>query len=99
MTGRSEIKHYLLGVEYYSIWDWTEKVYTITIAKISYSTFLQMNIDIYTLNRYDYVSENDIRLAYMVSTSSSVVYVDAYTAVFVGGDIYKVVRGGATGGT
>lgn len=43
------------------------------------------------------VVENDLRLAYMVSTASSVVYVDAYTAEVVGGDIYKAVRGGAIG--
>lgn len=43
------------------------------------------------------VAENDLRLAYMVSTASSVVYVDAYTAEVVGGDIYKAVRGGAIG--
>lgn len=43
------------------------------------------------------VTEDDLRLAYMVSTASSVVYVDAYTAEVVGGDIYKAVRGGAIG--
>lgn len=43
------------------------------------------------------VAENDLRLAYMVSTVSSVVYVDAYTSEVVGGDIYKAVRGGAIG--
>lgn len=45
------------------------------------------------------IPENDIRLAYIVSTESQEVYVDAYTAEIIGIDVYKVVRGGAIGAT
>lgn len=59
------------------------------------------NIRLTTVKTNNYfknaVTEDDLRLAYMVSTASSVVYVDAYTAEVVGGDIYKAVRGGAIG--
>ena len=43
------------------------------------------------------VTKDEIRLAYLISTPSDVVYVDAYTAEVIGGDTYKAVRGGAIG--
>ncbi len=59
------------------------------------------NIRLATVKTNNYfentVTEDALRLAYMVSTASSVVYVDAYTAEVVGRDIYKAVRGGAIG--
>lgn len=35
------------------------------------------------------VTKDEIRLAYLISTPSDVVYVDAYTAEVIGGDTYQ----------
>ena len=43
------------------------------------------------------VTENELKLAYMINTADSIVYVDAYNAEVIGGDTYKVVNGGAIG--
>lgn len=43
------------------------------------------------------VTEDKLRLVYIVSMPNTVVYVDAYTAEIIGGDIYKAILGGAIG--
>ncbi len=43
------------------------------------------------------VTPNVIKLAYIVKTDSTYVYVDAYTGEIIGGEIMKAVLGGAIG--
>lgn len=54
-------------------------------------TIIEARLAIVKTNNYfnNSATENELRLAYMISTAESIVYVDAYTAEIVGGDAYK----------
>ncbi|HKL98843.1 MAG TPA: hypothetical protein VJZ06_02905 [Mobilitalea sp.] len=68
------------------VFDANEKLPTVRLATVKTNNFFD-----------NAVEEGNLRLAYMISSPTTVVYVDAYTATIIGGDIYKAVLGGAIG--